>query len=142
MRGDSPHAVSGGGIGAPVKRREDLRLVRGNGYSDDVNHGQCYAIMVRSPYAHAQITGIDIKKALATSGVIAVLTGADVLADGPAAPAQHLRHCWQWRCGCSNRAIASGMDITPGTAAVSPAQDLAAGSRRTARVSSARMSRW
>ncbi len=44
-------------IGQPVRRREDLRLVTGNGsYADDVNlPGQVYAVMVRSPHAHARI---------------------------------------------------------------------------------------
>ena len=47
------------GIGQPVRRKEDLRLVTGPGcYSDDVNlPGQAYAVMVRSPHAHARIRG-------------------------------------------------------------------------------------
>ena len=45
------------GIGQPVRRREDLRLLTGRGrYSDDINvPGQAYAVMVRSPHAHARI---------------------------------------------------------------------------------------
>ena len=48
---------SGTGIGQPVRRREDLRLLTGAGrYSDDLNlPGQAYAAMVRSPHAHALI---------------------------------------------------------------------------------------
>ena len=44
-------------IGQPVRRREDLRLVTGKGsYTDDVSlAGQVYAVMVRSPHAHARI---------------------------------------------------------------------------------------
>jgi len=74
----------GTGIGQPVRRREDLRLLTGNGrYSDDVNlPGQAYAAMVRSPHAHALIRRIDIAAARAAPGVLAVLTGEDVLADG------------------------------------------------------------
>src|SRR5579864_4428762 len=72
------------GIGAPVRRREDLRLVRGAGrYTADENlPGQAYAVMLRSPHAHARIRGIGKEKALAVPGVLAVLTGADFVADG------------------------------------------------------------
>ncbi len=50
-------AAKGSGIGQPVRRREDLRLVRGGGrYTADENlPGQVYAVMVRSPHAHARI---------------------------------------------------------------------------------------
>ena len=70
-------------IGEPVPRREDLRLITGKGcFSDDVNlPQQFFAAMVRSPHAHARIVGIDIQKALASPGVLAVLTGRDWLAD-------------------------------------------------------------
>src|SRR5205807_1838602 len=59
--------ATGTGIGQPVRRREDLRLLTGRGrYSDDVNlPGQAYAVMVRSPHAHAWVRGIDTAKALA-----------------------------------------------------------------------------
>src|SRR5712692_2061429 len=72
------------GIGQPVPRKEDERLLRGAGcYSDDFSlPGQAYASMVRSPHAHARIRGIDIAGALAAPGVIAVLTGADAAHDG------------------------------------------------------------
>ena len=71
-------------IGEPVRRKEDQRLLTGKGrFSDDVNlPGQVYAVMLRSPHAHARIRGIDSAKALALPGVIAVLTGADFIADG------------------------------------------------------------
>jgi len=77
-------AVNGSGIGQPVRRREDLRLVRGAGrYTADENlPGQVYAVMVRSPHAHARIRGIATDQAKAAPGVLAVLTGADFLADG------------------------------------------------------------
>jgi aerobic carbon-monoxide dehydrogenase large subunit len=72
------------GIGDTVRRKEDLRLVTGRGtYSDDVNlPGQVYAAVVRSPHAHARISGIDTAAARALPGVLAVLTGADARADG------------------------------------------------------------
>ena len=77
--------ANGSGIGQPVRRREDLRLVRGAGrYTADENlPDQAYAVMVRSPHAHARLRGIDTAAAKATPGVLAVLTGADFLADGP-----------------------------------------------------------
>src|SRR5271156_1829681 len=77
-------AANGSGIGQPVRRREDLRLVRGAGrYTADENlPGQVYAVMLRSPHAHAVIRSIATDEALATPGVLAVLTGADFVADG------------------------------------------------------------
>ena len=76
--------MSGTGIGSSVRRREDPRLLSGKGrYSDDLNlPGQAYAIMVRSPHAHARLGAIDTDAASAIPGVLAVLTGQDMLADG------------------------------------------------------------
>ena len=76
-------AVKTGGIGQPVLRKEDLRLLTGQGrYTDDVNlPGQAYSVVVRSPHAHARIRGIDTAKARKVPGVLAVLTGADMQAD-------------------------------------------------------------
>lgn len=73
-----------GGFGKPVRRVEDERLLRGGGcYSDDFNvPGQVYACFVRSPHAHARIVAIDPAPALKVPGVVTVLTGADVAADG------------------------------------------------------------
>jgi carbon-monoxide dehydrogenase large subunit len=72
------------GIGAPVLRKEDARLLVGQGsFSDDLHlPGQAHAAMLRSPHAHARIAAIDAFAALAAPGVLAVLTGADYLADG------------------------------------------------------------
>src|SRR2546428_6211332 len=72
------------GFGKPVRRREDARLLTGQGcYSDDVNvPGQAYACLVRSPHAHARLRRIDVAGAVTVPGVIAVLTGADAAADG------------------------------------------------------------
>ncbi len=75
---------TGTGFGQPVRRREDLRLLTGQGrYSDDLNvPGQAYAVMIRSPHAHARIERVEATAARAASGVLAVLTGRDLLADG------------------------------------------------------------
>jgi aerobic carbon-monoxide dehydrogenase large subunit len=72
------------GVGQPVLRKEDGRLLVGAGcYSDDVDlPGQAYACFVRSLHAHARIDRIDTVAARATPDVIAVLTGADAVADG------------------------------------------------------------
>ena len=69
-----------GGMGHSVKRKEDPRFIRGKGnYVDDVKlPGMLYLDIVRSPYAHATIKNIDISKALAIPGVLAVITGKDL----------------------------------------------------------------
>ncbi|MCS6854757.1 MAG: xanthine dehydrogenase family protein molybdopterin-binding subunit, partial [Elioraea sp.] len=71
------------GIGASVRRREDLRFLSGRGtYTDDINRpNQAYAVILRSPHAHARIRGIDTSRARSTPGVIAVFTGADMAAE-------------------------------------------------------------
>ena len=72
------------GFGKPLPRKEDGRLVAGQGrFSDDFNQpGQAHAQLVRSPHAHASILRVDLTDALAMPSVIAVLTGRDALADG------------------------------------------------------------
>jgi carbon-monoxide dehydrogenase large subunit len=76
--------VTAFGIGAPVRRREDLRLLTGRGqYSDDFNlPGQLRAAMLRSPHPHADIVSIDSEAAQKIPGVIAVFTAGDLVADG------------------------------------------------------------
>src|SRR5437899_8657990 len=71
------------GIGASVRRKEDVRFVTGKGhYTADHNRpGQTYAYFIRSPHAHARIKGIDATAAKAMPGVLAVLTGADLAGD-------------------------------------------------------------
>jgi carbon-monoxide dehydrogenase large subunit len=77
-------AEGGPYIGRSLPRFEDLRLVRGAGrYSDDISvPGQAYAAFVRSPHAHALIRRVDTDAARAKPRVLAVLTGADYVADG------------------------------------------------------------
>ena len=79
-----PVTVEKFAIGQSVRRVEDPRLLRGFGrYSDDVSlPHQAYAVVVRSPHAHAVIRSIDTSAARQASGVLAVLTGADLAADG------------------------------------------------------------
>ena len=72
------------GIGQPVRRKEDARLLVGAGrFSDDVDlPRQTRAFILRSCHAHARIKSIATERAEALKGVLAVLTGADLKADG------------------------------------------------------------
>jgi len=72
------------GIGARVVRKEDKRFITGAGrYVDDmVVPGMKHAAFVRSPHAHADIESIDVSAAKAMPGVIGVLTGREIKADG------------------------------------------------------------
>jgi len=68
------------GIGEPIQRKEDPRLLRGQGrYTDDTNlPGQAYAYILRSSVAHGNIKSIDTAKAKAMPGVLGVYTGEDL----------------------------------------------------------------
>jgi carbon-monoxide dehydrogenase large subunit len=72
------------GIGQPVTRSEDPRLLSGGGqYTDDHSlPGQLYARFVRSQVAHGDIRSIDVSAAAAMPGVVAVYTGKDLLDAG------------------------------------------------------------
>ncbi len=72
------------GIGARVTRKEDKRFITGKGrYTDDITEThQAYAAFVRSPHAHAKVTGIDKSGALAMAGVIDVFDGKQLTGDG------------------------------------------------------------
>ncbi|MBI3710305.1 MAG: xanthine dehydrogenase family protein molybdopterin-binding subunit, partial [Proteobacteria bacterium] len=72
------------GVGQPVPRTEDPRLLRGEGrYTDDINlPSQAYAIIVRSRHAHGMIRNIDVASARGMPGVLGVYTGADLKAAG------------------------------------------------------------
>src|SRR6188508_1723506 len=71
-------------IGQSVRRREDPRLLMGRArYFDDLKLAdQLHAAIVRSPHAHADIKGIDVRAALQMHGVHIALTGKDYEADG------------------------------------------------------------
>src|ERR1700749_2687859 len=79
----SSSTVSGTGIGAAVRRKEDFRFITGKGqYTDDVTRpGETRAAFARSPHAHATIKSIDPSEAKSMPGVLAVLTGADLAND-------------------------------------------------------------
>ena len=80
--------MSASTFGSGIRRREDPRLITGAAtYTDDiVLPGMLHAAMLRSPYAHAKISGIDTSAAADAPGVVAVYTGADLEGELGAAP--------------------------------------------------------
>ncbi len=72
------------GVGQGLRRVEDLRFLTGEGrYSDDIRlEGQSYGVLLRSPFAHAEIGSIDLEEAKAVPGVLGVFTAEDLSADG------------------------------------------------------------
>src|SRR3546814_833228 len=72
------------GISQPVLRREDPRLLTGNGrFVDDISPaGTLHAVAIRSPHAHANIRSIETAAARTAPGVHAVYTAGDLAADG------------------------------------------------------------
>ena len=85
------------GSGHTVRRIEDPTLVSGRGrYTDDLQReGLAHLVLVRSPHAHARLLAVDTEAARAMPGVLAVYTGADLVAAGvkplPAPPAAFRR---------------------------------------------------
>src|SRR3954468_22776814 len=71
------------GVGQPVKRLEDQRLLTGKGQfiDDKPDQGALWLYVLRSPHAHARVTSIDSKAAAEMPGVTAIYTGADLVAD-------------------------------------------------------------
>src|SRR5262245_1914346 len=77
-----------GGFGAPVRRREDRRLITGHGryVSDITRPGLLHVAFVRSVHAHARIRSIDAAAAQASPGIVTVVTG-----EAPDIAAQRIR---------------------------------------------------
>src|SRR5207253_6485258 len=67
-------------LGGRVKRREDPRLVRGQGrFTDDIQPERClHAVFVRSTMAHARLAAVDVSVARDMPGVEAVYVAADL----------------------------------------------------------------
>ena len=82
-------------IGAPLRRVEDEKFLRGVGcfVADITLPGELHCVLVRSPHAHARIRAIDDAIGAARPGVIAIFTGADMAADkvGPMTPLWAIR---------------------------------------------------
>jgi aerobic carbon-monoxide dehydrogenase large subunit len=79
-----PIVVEKFAVGQSVRRLEDPRLIQGLGrYSDDVSlPREAHAVLARSPHGHARVRAIDTRAALKAPGVLAVLTAAELAADG------------------------------------------------------------
>ena len=77
----SARPIGDTGIGVPVKRLEDERLLTGRGrYADDLRpRDAVFASVLRSPHAHAVIRGIDVSDALTAPDVLLILTGEDIV---------------------------------------------------------------
>ena len=75
--------VTGRVVGTSVPRKEDRKLVTGNGqFIDNINlPGQTWLAVVRSPYAHARIGRVDLTKARELPGVVAAFSGAELASD-------------------------------------------------------------
>jgi carbon-monoxide dehydrogenase large subunit len=97
------------GIGQPVRRKEDFRLLTGGGrFGDDiVLPRMTHAVFVRSPHAHARLRAVDGAAARRAPGVLAVLTGADARADR-LGPIPH------------NPGLANPPDVRPRICAIAP----------------------
>jgi CO/xanthine dehydrogenase Mo-binding subunit len=80
VAGERTTELQKGFIGLSVPRKEDRRLVEGQGlFVDDIRrHGMGYVHFVRSPYAHAKIVSIDVSAALELDGVYGTITGDEV----------------------------------------------------------------
>src|ERR1700731_911897 len=68
-------------VGQSLRRREDIKFITGNGrYVDDIRlPGMLYLAILRSPHAHALITGVDVSAARAATGLRLALGGADLI---------------------------------------------------------------
>ncbi len=75
-------------VGSRALRKEDVRLVSGRGqYTDDIQiPGMLFAVMLRSPHAHARIVHVDTSDALRMPGVVKIYTGQDLKAVLPPVP--------------------------------------------------------
>ena len=76
------------GIGQPVRRFEDARLLKGEGrfIHDEAAPGQAHLVLLRSPHAHARIVTVDRAGAAAVPGVLGIFDAQDLLRDGIGTP--------------------------------------------------------
>jgi aerobic carbon-monoxide dehydrogenase large subunit len=81
-------ATIGPWVGRSIKRREDRRLLTGQGQfvADIVLPKMLHAVLVRSPLAHARIRAVDVSRAAKAPGVVHAMNGADLLALLPPVP--------------------------------------------------------
>jgi aerobic carbon-monoxide dehydrogenase large subunit len=97
-------------VGRPLKRLEDPKLITGRDpYVNDVQVADALTmVVVRSPYAHAEIERIDVGAARAVPGVVAVLTGADVNAEVGVIETAIPRQAFDWRNEQGRTLLAEG----------------------------------
>lgn len=86
-------------IGRSLRRREDRRLLTGQGQfvADIVLPRMAHAVLVRSPLAHARIRSVDLSRARAAAGVLAALNGADLLQLLPPVPEGQISLPRKWQ---------------------------------------------
>src|SRR5579862_29904 len=86
-------------VGRPMLRREDQRLLTGQGQyiADMVLPRMLHAVFVRSPVAHARLRKVDVSQAAAAPGVVLALNGAELAQDLPPAPDAQLALPSKWR---------------------------------------------
>ncbi|HSG76127.1 MAG TPA: hypothetical protein VLA30_08325 [Burkholderiales bacterium] len=103
------------GIGQPVERFEDPRLLRGAGrFVHDLSlPGQACLVLVRSPHAHARIVALDAAAARAAPGVLGVYSVEDLRADGTGTSAVALAR---------RRAVRAARREPPGADGAQPAR--------------------
>ena len=106
-------AMALGAIGQPVRRKEDQRLLTGNGrFTDDFNiTGQTYAVMVRAPHPHARILQVDATRARRIPGVLGVFSGGDCQAGRLSRSAAKIRNP---ASSCRSQARQRGQRLVPG----------------------------
>ena len=80
MTNGTSHRGTGSYVGSSIRRKEDARLLTGRArfVADVTLPRMLHVAFVRSPFAHARITGIDVAAARAALGVVAVVTAADL----------------------------------------------------------------
>jgi carbon-monoxide dehydrogenase large subunit len=86
-------------IGRSLLRREDRRLLTGQGQfvADIVLPRMAHAVLVRSPVAHARIRSVDLTRAAASPGVLAAISGADLLQMLPPVPEGQISLPRKWQ---------------------------------------------
>src|SRR6185369_5515809 len=79
----APAPANPTGIGAAIRRKEDMRFLlgRGNYVADMKLQNMTFGVLLRSPHAHARIKSIDTSEAKKLPGIVAIFTGDDLLAD-------------------------------------------------------------
>jgi carbon-monoxide dehydrogenase large subunit len=98
-------------IGTPRKRAEDARLITGKTqWTDNIQlPGMCYVAFLRSPLAHARITGIDVSPAKERTGVVAAFSGQDFAGEqGPLPCAWPVTEDMVIRTTCRSRSTRCG----------------------------------